>query len=231
MPDNPIILKNPPLTQVHFGISFANNLAVADSRNRFYDLVKDDFPHVWIPELTKVTFDFSEYALKSENGATRLEIGMNYFRLATANYPGYSTFKQQFSDLLFKFIDCYAIEFASQLSMTYFNTLPLGEAENFEAYFSIQIRIPDISDSVFAGRGVMVFEEPEGYVSLEIDPQFRDDVLKSYGFIVAFAFQKALSLTDAKESITALLDSGHKHIKRYFFSAVNATYLQHLETL
>jgi uncharacterized protein (TIGR04255 family) len=225
------VLKNPPLNQVHFGVGFPSNLAVADARHSFYELVRHDFPDVRMPELSKISYDFGDYVLRSENAASRLEIGMNYFRLVTTSYAGYSKLKQQFSDVLFKFGRCYRIESYTQLSMTYFNELQLGDAQQFESYFSIQIRIPQITEPIFAGRGVMVFEERDGHVTLEIDPQFKDNLLTSYGFIIGFAAQKVLTLGETKDNINSLLDSGHSHVKRYFLSTVNQSYLTYLEAL
>ncbi len=228
MSNTDIIFKKPPLTQVQLGVSFLNALEVADERNRYYELVRQDFPYVWLPELNKVTYDFGDYALRSENAGSRLEIGMSYFRLVNTSYPGYKNLSRQFFDAFSKFAKCYGIESYTQVLMQYSNDLSVDSNDSFERLFSLEVKIPDVAEPVFAARGVMVFEVGEGHITVEIEPKFKADTLSSYSLIISFGAQRELTFADSKDDISKSINFGHNYIKNYFFSILDKQYLQHL---
>src|SRR5260370_24457244 len=104
-----IIFKHPPATEVQLGIAFPNNFEVADQRNRFYKLVRTEFPIAIIPEQSKAAYDFADYTLQREDTAERIEVGMNYFRLASTRYSGFRRFRELFIKTLNSFFQCYEL--------------------------------------------------------------------------------------------------------------------------
>src|SRR6266702_4148535 len=170
MSQDGVIFKHAPASEVHLGVNFPNSLDVADDRSRFHELVRADFPIVRIPEQSKLTYDFADYTLYSQDLADRLEIGMSYFRMASSRYPGFEKFRALFLSAVGIFSNCYGLKLFSSLAMAYRNTLPLETHHKFSDCFALDIRLPQAIQSqrdLFAGRGVLVFQEGEGLVSIE----------------------------------------------------------------
>lgn len=121
MPGDPeIIFKKPPAREVQLAVQFPNNFEVADDRSRFHSLIKREFPLVVIPEQTKLLYDFGDYSIWTQNQANRLEIGMNYFRLATTSYFGFIQFRMLlFLNALGIFSKCYQLQSFTSLAMQY----------------------------------------------------------------------------------------------------------------
>ncbi len=170
-----VIFNHPPASEVQLGVTFPNNLEVADPRSRFHSLVRAEFPTVVMPEQSKMTFDFADYSLFTEDMTERLEIGMSYFRTTSTRYPGFAKFRTLFLSTLGIFSACYKLSAFTSLAMTYRNSLPLEADHKYEDCFTLDVRLPDESHSeLFAGRGLLVFQKPEGFVTLELDPQVGD---------------------------------------------------------
>ena len=230
MENNRLIFKKPPLTEVRTEVAFKNTLEVADFRTKFYESVKQDFPFVLMPDKSKLTYDLGDYSLSAENWSYRLEIGMNYFRLVTASYSGFANFKERFLDSLTKFAKCYGIKSFTQFLMQYNNRLALDQF-SFEDCFSIQVTVAEKLQPLFAGRGVMIFEQPEGYNSIEIVPQLDGDKVKSYDLFLGFSSQSELHFEETLEDIGLLLDTTHEYIEKYFVAVLDPKYMEHLKKL
>jgi uncharacterized protein (TIGR04255 family) len=230
MGNDKLILRNPPLNQVRAEVGFRNALEVADCRSKFHRLVEKDFPLVVMPDHSKLKYDFGDYSLHSENFANRLEIGMNYFRLVTTNYGGFTQFRSTLEESLSKFSKCYGIESFLQFSITYDNQLPLNGEWKFGNCFSIQISVSHGEQPLFAGKGVMIFEQPEGYVSVEIDPHVELEKVTSYNFLLGFFCQRQLSYSADKDDLSPLLGTAHGYIERYFDSILEPQYQAYLKS-
>ena len=231
MEPNALIFRKPPVTEVRTEVTFRNTLEVADCRSEFYKLVRDEFPHVWMPDKSKLSYDFGDYSLRTENGSYRLEIGMNYFRLVTPSYSGFDEFKKRFTESAAKFAQCYGIKSFLQFSMQYNNRLPFESESSFEDCFSIKLTVANTNQPLFAGKGVMIFEHPEGYAAIEIDPQFADEKITSYILTLGFSSQRELVYDEPGRDFVTLLQGAHDYIEKYFVSLLEPKYLQYLKSL
>jgi uncharacterized protein (TIGR04255 family) len=212
MENTSLIFKKPPLVEARTEVAFKNTLTVADFRSKFYESVKGD------------------YSLSTENWSYRLEIGMNYFRLVTASYSGFANFKERFLDSLSKFAKCYGIESFTQFLMQYNNRLALDQF-SFEDCFSIKVTVAEKFQPLFAGRGVMIFEQPEGYHSIEIVPQLNGEKVTSYDLLLGFSSQSELRYEDSLKDLSLLLDTTHEYIEEYFVAVLDPKYMEHLKKL
>lgn len=229
---SPLIFKKPTATEVVVGVQFMNNLGVTDSRATFHNLIKREFPAVIMPEQNKLAYDFGEYSLYTENLADRLEIAMNYFRLRTTSYPGFTRFRSLFLNSLSIFARCYNLTSFSQLALQYFNDLPLESGQGFEDCFTIDVVVPEnLQTTFYAGKGVLVFQESEGHVAVDLDPQLQGTDLTGYKLNLTFGTQTELAFGEEKDDVTKALDDGHRHLSRFFFSILKKEYIEYLRTL
>ncbi len=219
------IFRRPPAKEVHIGVQFRNSLQIADSRSRFHSLVRARFPAVIIPETEKLVYDFSDFSLFTENFAERLEVSINYFRFVTTTYAGFASFSSAFLDSLRQFVDCYDLESFTHFGLRYQNDLPMPEGKNFDECFTLKIQMPpNIPFHSYAGRGVLLFEEPEGYVTVEIEPRIEANKIMAYNLNLAFAAQKTITLEDLPD----LIHRGHEYMRLFFFGILEKSYSEFL---
>lgn len=231
MPAEEIIFKHAPASEVHLGVSFPNNLEVADGRSRFHSLVRAEFPTVIMPEQNKMTFDFADYSLYTVDMAARLEIGMSYFRAASTRYPGFVKFRTLFLNALGIFSKCYNLSAFTTLAMTYRNTLPLEEHHKYEDCFTLGVRLPDqLSSDLFAGKGLLVFQKPEGFVRIELEPQVGDSRIRSYAMNLVFTTPPGPPIGADEDSLTERVDIAHTYLEQFFFGILTKQYLDYLRS-
>jgi uncharacterized protein (TIGR04255 family) len=224
-----IILKHPPATEVQLGIVFPNNFEVADQRNHFYKLVRAEFPIVVIPEQSKMAFDFADYSLQRQDTAERIEVGMNYFRLASTRYPGFRKFREMFIKTLNSFFQCYEITSFTLLSMTYRNILPLEANQKYKDCFALNISLPETEEpELFAGQGVLVFQKPQGFVTVQLEPKAEGSQIKSYSMNLFFTTRPDSPTQHDKTLVADFTDMAHDYLKRFFFGILTKQYIEYL---
>jgi len=230
MADNETILRHPPAHEVKLEVNFPNNLAVADGRSRFYNLVRGEFPTVIIPEQGKMQFDFGDYALYTENLSLRLEVGMSYFRAVSTGYPGFTKFRDSFSNALQLFIGCYDLKTFNNFALTYVNKLQLEpEHRLFEDIFRLEVKIPeDLGHNLFAGKGLLVFQKPEGYMTVQFDPEAGAGGVGSYSLTLFFVSFPGAPINAEKGPIESLANVAHGYLSKFFFGILTEKYLAFL---
>ncbi|MGH9795207.1 MAG: TIGR04255 family protein [Candidatus Acidiferrales bacterium] len=153
MSEPELVFKKPPAKEVHIGVQFRNSLQIADARAKFHHLVKERFPAAIMPEKEKLTYDFSDFSLFTENLAERLEISINYFRFVTTSYPGFALFQETFLNSLRTFVECYGLDSYTHFGLRYQNDLPLPEGQDFDDCFRLKVAMPpEVTFSSYAGR-------------------------------------------------------------------------------
>ena len=226
-----VIFNHPPASEVQLGLTFPNNLEVADQRSRFHSLVRTEFPIVIMPEQNKMTYDFADYSLFTEEMAARLEIGMSYFRVVSTRYPGFRKFRTLFLSTVGLFSKCYKLSAFTALAMTYRNSLPLEEHHNYENCFTLGIGLPEeLHSELFAGKGLLVFQKPEGFVTVELEPQVDGSRIKSYALNLIFTVRPGTPISADESSLVEHVDVAHAYLERFFFGLLTKQYLEYLRS-
>jgi uncharacterized protein (TIGR04255 family) len=222
-----IIFNHPPATEVQLGIAFPNNFEVADQRDRFYKKVRSEFPIIIMPEQSKAAYDFADYSLQRQDTAERIEVGMNYFRLASTRYPGFRKFRELFIAVLNSFFQCYEITSFTLLSMSYRNTLPLEANQKYKDCFALNISLPE-TEELFAGQGVLVFQKPQGFVTVQLEPKAEGSQIKSYSMNLLFTTRPDSPTQHDKTLVADFTDMAHDYLKRFFFGILTKQYIEYL---
>jgi uncharacterized protein (TIGR04255 family) len=230
MPAERIIFNHPPAKEVRLEVTFPNSLEVADGRNKFYQLVRAEFPVVVMPEQSKMTYDLSDYALYTDDRAERLEIGMSYFRLASTRYAGFKKFRTLFLSTLGLFVGCYEVRSFVNLSMTYENNLSVeSDHKKFADLFNLEVRMPQaLQSEPFLGKGLLVFQKPEGYVSIQFEPQAGGSGLESYSLTLYFVTLPGVAIETKAGSLETLVNAAHAYLDTFFFELLTDKYLDYL---
>jgi uncharacterized protein (TIGR04255 family) len=221
---------NPPAFEVMAEVRFANHLRIADERYTFHNLIKAEFPFVVIPTQKQLDFDFGDYTLYTENQAYRLEISMNYFRLVATKYSGYQDFRAMFGAMQSMFANHYGLTQFGNFTLQYKNKFAFDEGTNFSEYFKIDVQLPDeLGVKLYAGRGLLAFQQDEGLVLLEFDPQFKGKLLEFYGLNVTFGIERQLVFTNQKNDVAEIFDKAHARLTDFFFAILQPKLLEQLK--
>jgi uncharacterized protein (TIGR04255 family) len=225
-----VIFKHPPATEVQLGIAFPNNFDVADQRSLFFKLVRTEFPIVIMPEQSKMPYDFADYSLQREDTAERIEVGMNYFRLTSSRYPGFRKFQEVFIKVLSSFFQCYEIPSFTHLSMFYQNVLPLEVHQKYKDCFALNVSLPETQepDELFAGQGLLVFQKPQGFVTVQLEPKVEGTQIKSYAMNLFFTTRPDSPSQHEKTLVADFTDTAHNYLKQFFFRILTKQYLDYL---
>jgi uncharacterized protein (TIGR04255 family) len=226
-----VVFKKPPILEVGVSVQFLNCLSVADERKRFHDSIKAKFPVVIIPEQRQCQNDFGDYILYTQNQAERLEIGMNYFRYITTTYPDFDRFRTAFLNAFDIFRRTYELSSFNSFFYYYNNSLPIGTQTRFNEIFTVDVRLPgDMAERLAASQGTLLFQEVEGHVAVEFKPEWKEVKLEKYGLALRFGSPKQVEAnSDSDSEIASILDAGHAHLERYFFSMLQPEYVKFLE--
>src|SRR5437667_5701441 len=229
MPIEEIIFKHPPAIDVQLGVAFPNNFDVADQRNRFYKLIRAEFPILVMPEQNKMTFDFADYMLERQDTAERLEIGMNYFRQTSLRYPGFRKFRESFLKAVGPFSECYELNSFTQLSMAYRNILTLENQLKYQDMFALKITVPEIEETeLFAGQGVLVFQNSQGYITVQLEPKIEGSQIKSYSLNLIFMTRQDNPSQFERSRVAEFAEIAHDNLRRYFFAILTKQYVEYL---
>src|SRR5216684_1043121 len=76
---------------------------------------------------------------------------------------------------------CYEIKTFTLLSMSYRNALPLEANQKYKDCFALNISLPETeTEELFAGQGVLVFQKPQGFVTVQLEPRVEGSQVTSY---------------------------------------------------
>lgn len=224
------IFKTPPAKDVSMTVQFANNLAVSDSRAKFYRSVQHLFPQVIIPEQRNLQYDFGDYSLYTEDQSQHLEVSINYFRLVSTRYMGFKKFQAMFIEALEEFAQCYDITSLVSLGMVYHNKLPMGE-RSFGDCFALGLVIPQpIEGSFLTGNGNLAFQEKDAWVSVELNAG-QEGTVKSYNMNLSYLHIVPMQLSDEYQELKRVMEAAHDCLRTYFFALLKDDYIEYLKDL
>jgi len=161
----------------------------------------------------------------------RIEVGMNYFRLASVRYPGFRKFADVFTKTLDTFSQCYGVKTFLLLSLSYQNSLPFEANFNkFSDCFALKIMVPNEANSeLFAGQGVIVYEKTEGFVTIQLEPKIEGPAISSYLMNLFFTTRPNMPSLDRK-SVVDLAGAAHGYLRQFFVGILREQYIDYLRT-
>jgi len=156
---------------------------------------------------------------------------MNYFRLITTSYMGFTGFRKGFLSAFSLFAQTYEINLLNSFVMAYRNELPLDSEQTFEDYFEIKVTVPSELQASVVASGTLLFEESEGWLKVDIEPKLTGDKITSHYMDLTFAAKKELVVSGKLKNVEELLDSAHNHLRKYFFTLLSENGINYLKTL
>jgi uncharacterized protein (TIGR04255 family) len=119
------IYPNSPLIEVVFEIRFPGEPAVECRRHEFYDIVRNQYPIVFVPQIqVGVSPALQPYRFERIDQSAGIMIAMDKFAYYTRKYPGYLEFKQEFLRLGSLFGELFNLSKLKRTGWRYINIIP-----------------------------------------------------------------------------------------------------------
>jgi hypothetical protein len=132
-------------------------------------------------------------------------------------------------NVLNSFFQCYEIKSFTLLSMSYRNALPLEANQKYKDCFALNISLPETEEpELFAGQGVLVFQKPQGFVTVQLEPRVEGSQVTSYSMNLLFTTRPDSPSQHDKTLVADFTDIAHDYLKRFFFGILTKKYIEYL---
>ncbi len=84
------------------------------------------------------------------------------------------------------------------------------------------------TEELFAGQGVLVFQKPQGFVTVQLEPKAEGSQIKSYTMNLFFTTRPDSPSQHDKTLVADFTDIAHDYLKRFFFGILTKQYLDYL---
>jgi uncharacterized protein (TIGR04255 family) len=210
------VYVNSPLVETIFEIQFPGEPAVECRRDRFYALIRAEFPRVAVPNaLPGQAVALQPYHYQSADGQESVMVAINRFAYATRKYPGFAKFAPRALDLAARFCRMYELTRLNRTGLRYVNLIPFLRESGvlpWKRHFTVNLTLPATSVEDFVNVGLM-FESrcKAGTITTRIAVANLPD---KEAFVLDFDFAKMGTLLAG--SLGKYMNESHDHTKRIF---------------
>jgi uncharacterized protein (TIGR04255 family) len=223
------IFKNAPLVQAIFEVRFSGEPAIESRRHEFYDLVRSEFPKVYVPTVQAGEApSLKPYTYKNEKESDELNVGLNRFSFITLDYPGYQSFRGRFLKYFVPFRQIYGLSKLNRTGLRYVNHIPVLREKgmiplsNFLNFgYKLPPSIPEEIESLGTFLTVTI---GDGHLRIVISHEELQDPTRSE--VIALDFDYFLDQDLVADRVEQYLDKSHEHTKKIFVDLVSEKYLQ-----
>lgn len=121
------LYPNQPLVEVATEVRFRGNLAVEAIRPRYQELVRADYPTLFVPAAHQgVAPSLQPIRLEKEDGACGLQLAINSFSYFSRRYPGHSLFLKEVKKTLSSFFQLLDSVVVTRVGWRYINAIPFA---------------------------------------------------------------------------------------------------------
>ncbi|MBI5233526.1 MAG: TIGR04255 family protein [Deltaproteobacteria bacterium] len=141
------IYPNSPLVEVIFEIRFPGEPVVECKRDFFFDLVRDEYTNILVPQTKEGGFVALEpYRFENKAGNAGIMLSLNRFAYYCRKYPGFKVFKKEVLTLIKKFRKAYPkINSLNRTGFRYVNIIPFTREEGIvplDRFFNLKLQVP-----------------------------------------------------------------------------------------
>lgn len=221
------VYPNSPLQGVVFEIRFPGEPAIECHRDRFFELVREQFPQVLVPMIREgEAAALAPYHFQNAGNSAALLTALNLFAYRTSEYAGYDAFRAEFLHWLTAFTSVYQINKLTRTGLRYTNVIPFPPGKGFpiEQYLKVQMHL--------GGRQIERFDQflmttripvSAGSLTIQIG---HDAVHGGDAIVLDFDFAREHDLVIAE--IEKYLDQSHQETKKLFESLLTDEYRAYL---
>lgn len=140
--------KHAPLKEAVFEIRFPPDLYAETKRADFYNLIKKDFPQIFVPIAGPAeSFALKPYDFKNNDGTKLIKYSINRFSFHTQEYSkGFEAFEEECLKYTNLLIDFLKIQTLDRIGLRYINEIPVIRRDGIiklSDYLKISFDAPD----------------------------------------------------------------------------------------
>lgn len=221
------IYPNSPLVEVIFEIRFPGEPVVECRRDTFYELVRKDYPKVFVPS---ANLGLEPYRFEKEDESSGIMLAINKLSYYSRKYPGFKEFRKEVIKLITSFRKAYPkISKLNRTGFRYVNIIPFTREEGIvpmDKFVNLKIQapssIPDKYDKISIG---FVSKRSSGSVTTRVESMSAAE--KSAEAIlldIDYAKEKNLSISNYRK----YLDISHQNARQLFEDLITDRYRMYL---
>jgi len=224
-------LRNPPLVGAALNITFPHNLRISNLRADYYEDIKDVFPHIVLPEIKSLTYDFSDCNFQNKEGNGQIRLGTSYFSFETLKYEKSDKFWELFERLFSQFVKRITIPQINGFGIDFLNKIVIKSeiGASFADYFTLALISKGTLPRDFVTfDGQVVLKAGVDLLKVDVrpaqNPQTRQYDFNILDFRINYIAGRTIPVDAGLKSIKNVFDEGHKHIEDVFRSSLTDKY-------
>lgn len=226
------VYKNAPLKEAIFEIRFPADLSIECKRADFYNRIKVDFPHIFVPIVDPAeAVALKPYDFKSADLKKMIRFSINRFSFHAMDYSGgFELFEEECLKYINLFLDYFKISSLNRTGLRYINQIPIIRKNGtipIREYLNFGFKLPEtISVEPELFHTVLVSRVSDG--KLRILVQYQQ--VERNNEVIVLDFDYYYEGTFPASNFHQFLTSSHKHIKeQVFMNLISDNYKKILE--
>lgn len=226
------VYRNAPLKEAVFEIRFPANLSIECRRADFYETIKTEFPHIFVPIPDSVeALALKPYEFRSVDSKKCVRFSINRFSFNTIDYSGgFELFEEECLRYITLFLNFFEIKILNRTGLRYVNQIPIIRRNGvipIAEYLNFGFKLPvAISSEPELFHTVLVNRVGDGKLRILVQYQQVDKSTEVIVLDFDYYYEGSLSSVDFPQ----LLTNSHKHIKEsVFMNLISDNYKKILE--
>jgi len=230
-PIEEVIYPNSPLEEVVCEVRFPGNLEVECRRHEYHNLVKPQYPLIYVPHLKEgATVALTPYRFESLDQSKGFMIALNSFAYFERKYQGYINFKKEVLGLTSLFSQTYSIEKLTRFGWRYINAIPFEREDGLlplNRFFNFQLKfIPSMPDSHTNIGLEVITRMGSGTITTRLHSGKRSDNGQEVFILdLDFALTEELNMSKLKDYIS----ESHNCARTFFEELISDDYRSYLK--
>jgi len=221
---------NAPLVETIFEMRFPPELAVEPARYKFYNLIKKEFPLLYVPQARQdVSIALQPYKFSNEDTKETLLASIVQFNYIHNDYPGYRQFKKRALRFISIFSKVFNIKKLNKTGWRCINHLPASRNEEGQLLFRKYLNLgPKLGKRIPANSFDNIHFDirfPLGNGKVRI--ALKDVVIPTAKTEILLLDLDYIREGDLKlEKIEKYMDESHDLIKDLFYRLISHSYMK-----
>lgn len=225
------LYPNQPVVEVVCEIRFPGELAIECRRDEFQNVVRKDYPNLFVPSLKQgQVVALEPYRLTSDESQTSgIMISLNRFSLFEKQYLGHAKFQREFLRLTKVLLGIVNLDKLNRFGLRYINVVPFARENGLiplERLLKLGISVPEGVSRDFSNLALTFASKAGGgLLTTRLNPAVHPET-KQEVFVLDFDFALTENLRFSK--LSSYLNAAHKSIHDKFQALITDGYRQFL---
>jgi uncharacterized protein (TIGR04255 family) len=220
------VYPNSPLVEVVFEIQFSGEPAIECNRDKFYEKIRDDYPHIFVPQsIEGRPIALDPYRFEREDRSGLIMLSIRNLAVSYKKYGGYRVFKKETMRVFSIFSELFKLDKLNRIGLRYINMIPFIREKNIipiNNYLNLKFNLPKSIPSHFQNLSLVFESKTEGgSITTRIFPVVSQGKTQE-ALILDFDYAKHINLQF--KSVEKYLEESHRNTKLLFEEFITDDY-------